>query len=329
MKSPLQSIADAVRQAQTILISTHERPDGDAMGSELALMEMAAHLGKTAEVVNHSAVPGIYAFMPGAGAIRKRPRHTRNPDLAISVDAPNLARLGDAAKYFNGARVTVSIDHHPDNENATDHVWADAARSSTGEMILELAEHMGKITPTMATNLYTALLADTGRFCFSNTSAASFDAARRLVSCGADPNAIAVQLYQSTPEAVLRLAGTVQSRVKFHFGGRVAVMSLSCDQFARSGVSTLDTQDFSDMPRDVLGVEVGIFLREESPDFVKVSLRAKNDFDVSEIARQFGGGGHRAAAGCTVHKPLRAAKTAVLAALAPHFDHECPPAKRR
>lgn len=329
MNDVVQSIADAVRGAGTVLISTHERPDGDAMGSELALLEMITNLGKVAEVVNHSAVPEIYAFMPGAKDIRKRPRRTRDPDLAISVDAPNLARLGDAAKYFKGARVTASIDHHPGNENAADVVWADPERSCVGEMVLELAELVGDVTPTMAGNLYAALLTDTGRFCFSNTDQASFDAARRLVGYGADPHALAVELYQSVPERLLRLAGTVQSRVKFHFNGRVAVMSLSYNQLVRSGVSPLDTQDFSDMPRDILGVQVGVFLREEAPAFVKVSLRAKNDFDVSEIARQFGGGGHRAAAGCTVNKPLRAAKTAVLAALAPHFDRKPHRTKRR
>jgi len=329
LKGPCQSIADALRRAQTILISTHERPDGDAMGSQLALLELAGSLGKTAEVVNHSAVPGIYAFMPGATKVRRRPRRARNPDLAISVDAPNLARLGDAAKYFKGARATACIDHHPENENAADVVWADTQRSCVGEMVLDLAELLGNVTATMATNLYAALLTDTGRFCFSNTNQASFDAARRLVSYGADPHALAVRLYQSVPEHVLRLAGAVQSRVKFHFDGRVAVMSVSHHQLVASGVDPLDTQDFSDMPRDILGVQIGVFLREEATDLVKVSLRAKNSFDVSQIARHFGGGGHRAAAGFTLNIPLRTVKTAVLKELAPHFDRRPSPAKRR
>ena len=308
----MKEIAGALREAGTILISSHERPDGDALGSELALLELAGNIGKTAEVVNESARPGVYAFLPLADRVRRRARRAAEPDLAVSLDVPNVDRLGGVSRYFARARKTVNIDHHLRNQNGATYNWVDTRRSSVGEMVLELAEHVDKVTPTMATNLFVALLTDTGRFTFSNTTAESFAAARRLVKYGADPHAIAVQLYQSSPEDLFRLAGKIQAETRLYCQGRVGLIRLTYKDLEKSGVSSLDTQDFSEMPRSIAGVEVGVFLREESPDFVKVSLRSKGRVDVAQLARLFGGGGHKAAAGFTMSKPLRVVQNALL-----------------
>ncbi|MFH0965662.1 MAG: bifunctional oligoribonuclease/PAP phosphatase NrnA [Planctomycetota bacterium] len=315
MRKVVLEIVRAVRKARTILISTHERADGDALGSELAFLELALNMGKAAEVVNPNPVPSVYSFLPLARRVRKAPARARRPDLAVALDVPSLNRLRGVARLFPRASSTVNIDHHLDNANFATWNWVDTSRSCVGEMVLDLAQELGCVTPTMAANLYVALVTDTGRFTFSNTSARSFAAAKRLLAFGADPHAIAVRLYQSAPEKLVRLSAHVASTLRTYDRGRIAVMELAWSRLRRSGVSPLDTQDFSDMPRDIEGVCLGVFFREEAPRFVKVSLRAKDDFDVARIARLFGGGGHRAAAGFTLEMPLADARAAVLKAL--------------
>jgi len=308
----VEQICQAIRDAATILVSTHERPDGDALGSELALLEIAHHLGKTAEVVNPSPVPHIYQFLPLADRVRRTPRRSRNPDLAIVLDAPHLGRVRDIRPSFDRARRSINIDHHDGNDHFASINWVDTTASATGQMLLPVVEHLGTVTTTIATNLYVTLLTDTGRFTYSNTTADCFRVAARLVSFGADPNAIARQLYQNNTPEMLRIAAKALASLKLYDNDRIAVISLRHGDFTRIGVSPIDTQDFAEVPRDIEGVRVGVFIREESPESFKVSLRANPGVNVADIARVFGGGGHPLAAGCVLQGSLVNVRNALL-----------------
>ena len=308
----VEQICQAVKDACTILISTHERPDGDALGSELALFETTLQLGKTAEIVNASPVPHIYRFLPLADRIRRSPRRSHNPDLAIVLDAPHLGRLSNVCRSFHRARHSINIDHHEGNDHYASINWVDTSAGATGQMLLPVVEGLGTVTPTIATNLYVALITDTGRFTYSNTTADCFRVAARLVSLGANPNTVARQLYQNNTPEMLRIAAKALASIRLYDSDRIAVISLRHGDFTKIGVSPIDTQDFAEVSRDVEGVCVGVFIREESPGSFKVSLRANPGVNVADVARVFGGGGHPLAAGCVLQGSLSSVRNALL-----------------
>jgi phosphoesterase RecJ-like protein len=263
-------------------------------------------------------VPDLLTFLPGAEQYRRLERVEGPLDVVVLTDCPNPDRtegLLDGARR-TGAQV-INIDHHHDNRRYGDVNWVDARAAATGEMIYALLVALAApLTPPIATNLFTAVHMDTGSFRYSNVTPDTFRIAAALVAAGADPAFVAGRLYERRPADALRRLGEVLSRIEVSVDGRMAWLALPAGAAPESFV---EAEDLVNYPRSVASVRVACLLRERA-GAVKVSLRGKGDVDVSQIAARFGGGGHPAAAGCTLPGPLERATRDVLAAIETALD---------
>ena len=303
--------------ARPILVS-HIRLDGDALGSELALAHMLAARGAQPHVVNDGDIPEIYRFLPGASEAGVSPADLRGDyDLAIALDLPTWNRARAIRAALPQDLPAVSIDHHPPIEHVGQCEWVDTSMSSVGEMVYLLARAGGwSISPDAATCLYVALVTDTGRFTFSNTTADAMRVAADLIDLGAAHTLITEMLYQHESPALMSLRAEVMQGLKTYAGGRIALMTMTRELFDRTGVDPINTQEMADMPRSVAGAVVGVLLRELDADRrIKVSLRARSGFDIEPVARKCGGGGHHQAAGCEMAGTLAEVEQTIIAEL--------------
>jgi phosphoesterase RecJ-like protein len=311
MPSEIQvNIFRLVRARQSFLITGHQRPDGDLCGSAIALRAALTGLGRTARIVLPEAAPERYRTMEGAEWLEAFDGAPLSADAVFVLDSAEPARLGPVAAALPANAPVVNIDHHLSNTHFGEVAWVDAARSSTGEMIYELAREGSWPLPHVAcAGLYTAIVTDTGRFSYSNTTAGALRTAAELVELGAAPVALAKLLYHSRTERELRLQERALAGLRLHAGGRLATMELSWRDFLELGASPTDAQDFAATTVSLAGVEVGVFLYEiNGGKSTKVSLRSAGSIDVSALAARFNGGGHAAAAGCQLELPLEAAR---------------------
>lgn len=308
------NVAQALAGARFVLITSHRSPDGDALGSELALWEMCRKLGKAAAVVNRDPHPASLAFLPNLGEVqvaeRVPPELFEKADLVVFLECPGPDRPGFPEL---ASRRLANVDHHLDNPLYGTVNFVDPEAPAVGEMLLEVADAAGvALTPTMATCLYTALVTDTGDFRYSNATPRAFAAAKRLVEAGAQPATIAEALNDHIPARVVRLQALVLSTLEFAAGGKVAVMTCTSDMLAAAGAGPEDTEDMVNIPRAIEGVKVAVFFKAFAPGTVRVSLRSKGPLNVQKLAAAFGGGGHENAAGLTFHGSLSQAREAIL-----------------
>ncbi|MFH1080704.1 MAG: bifunctional oligoribonuclease/PAP phosphatase NrnA [Pseudomonadota bacterium] len=307
-------IIDIINQNATFLITSHERPDGDALGSELALYHMLKAGDKKVTVYNQDQTPGDYRFLPGADVIVHELPPTESFDAAFILDCSQLDRVGREAGRIGKIRQLVNIDHHVSNGGFCDAALLDAGASSTGELIFRLAEAMAvMLTPQIATNLYAALLTDTGGFCYGNTTRDCLVIAGRLVENGARPQWISENIYENAPLLKIRLLAVVLESLALELNGKVGSMTVTQENLARTGALQEHTEGFVDLPRTIEGVEISILFSELEENYFKLSLRSKGRFDVERVARKFGGGGHVNAAGCRIKGDIAAVKRLVLA----------------
>jgi phosphoesterase RecJ-like protein len=307
-------IIDIINRNRTFLITSHERPDGDGLGSELALYHMLTAGGKTATVYNQDQTPGYYRFLPGAERIVHDLPPPDSFDAAFILDCSDLARVGREAVEIGKIKQIVSIDHHVSNGGPWSAMLLDAEASSTGEMVFRLADAMAvALSPEMATNLYAAILTDTGGFRYGNTSAACLAVAGRLVEMGALPQWISENIYENTPLAKIRLMTAVLETLALDAGGKVGSLVVTQRALAQSGALPEHTEGFVDWPRSIEGVEISILFVELEENYFKLSLRSKGRFNVEQVARSLGGGGHVNAAGCRVRGDVATIKRLVLA----------------
>jgi phosphoesterase RecJ-like protein len=295
------------------LMLGHVHPDADVLGTLLALgLALEERSWRVTYGGPHPA-PGSLAFLPGIERYARLESIAGPLDVVVMTDCPNPARtegLLDRARA-TGATV-VNIDHHHDNRRYGDVNWVEPAAAATGEMVYELLRGLGaRITPAIATNLFTAIHMDTGSFRYSNVTPATFRIAAELVAAGADPAFVSGRLYEQRSAQALRWLGESLARVEVSEDGRVAWLALPAGTVPESFV---EAEDLVNYPRSVASVRVACLLRERDGQ-VKVSLRAKGDVDVSGIAATFGGGGHPNAAGFTVPGPLESATRRVLTAV--------------
>ena len=312
---------DAVKRfkgAYRILLTCHRNPDGDAIGSELALAELADRIGVGAVIVNRDPTPANLALLPGADRIvvaDTLPEDFPGDfDLVITVECPGLDRTG-----FEGlTRLPIlNIDHHPANPGYGVVNYLDEVSPAVGEMVWRMYGEIGIVpTPAAATNLYTALSTDTGDFKYSNATEQAFRTAAEMVDCGAEPAEVAEMVNGNRSEASVRLLGEVLRSLRIEYGGRLAVMTADEEAFRRAQAGPEDTEEIVNIPRSIAGVEVVVFLKQNEPGLVRVSFRSRGTFDVRAVAAGFGGGGHHNAAGCTISGDLEDAKRRVTTALA-------------
>jgi phosphoesterase RecJ-like protein len=305
----LKAIADALREHDRFLVVTHENPDGDALGSLLAVTLALRQLGK--DVVMYlpgpTPLPREYAFMPLDELVREAPADAADRVL-VAVDCAKEDRIGDDA-VLSRAPLVLDIDHHHDNTRFGDVNLIVADASSTGEVLRDVFAELGvELTPELAEPLYIALVTDTGRFQYANTTPKALRLAAELVEAGADIHAVFQQVYESVEFAKLKLLARALGRAEVLEGGRIVVSHLLRADFAEVGASEPYSEGLIDYLRAVEGAELAVLIREQpshGSHAYKGSLRSSIDeLDVSAIARLFGGGGHRQAAGFSTDLPL-------------------------
>lgn len=307
MKDEVRAIARAIRGAQQALVASHYLPDGDAIGSTLALTLALEQVGLQVTAANHDPVPRMYSFLPGAGRIRRPQEVGATPGLVILLDCSDLERLGrDLQERIQGSRTTiVNIDHHVSNTGFGHLNWVNPGAAATGELIYLLIREMGvQITPAIATALYTALATDTGSFRFANTTPEAHTMAADLIAHGVDVAGTSLHLWEEKELVALRVLGAVLPTLQLAAGGQIAWMYIDLPTFTALGARSEHCEGLADYPRSIIGVEAGMFFREVEFQVVKVGMRSKQYLDVNELAACFGGGGHQRAAGCTVRGEL-------------------------
>ncbi len=309
-------LAALIRAGSRFVVSTHVRPEGDALGSQLALAALLGAGGKTVSLVNRDPVPETFRFLPGWDRIEVSDRISGPFDFWVIVDCPGPERTGLSWEGDVSDRVVV-IDHHPREEKEPGgRIWSDPGAAAAGLMIARLARAMGaEIDSQTATLLYAAIMTDTGSFRYLNTSPEALAEASLLVAAGAEPWGVAQALFENDSAARLRLLAGALGTLSLGADGTVAWVDVSKKVLDAAGAGPADSEGFANYPRSIRGVEVGISFEEIGPDSVRVSLRSRGRVNVAEVAAAFGGGGHAAAAGATVAGPAEAVRARVLGAV--------------
>ena len=304
------------RARRRFLITSHSRPDGDAVGSVLALAELVEQLGGQADVLFADPVPVIFRTLPNVGRIRQVASVDEvDPDRqtpVIVLECDGVVRTGLAGLEHHPL---INIDHHASGRQFGYLNWIDEHACAVAAMIYRLAlAAKVEITPSMATCLYTAILSDTGSFTYASTDADTFALVHHLASVGANPSQIARDVYFSNPESKIRLLGAALTNLQCD--GKLAWSWITSEEMDRLGAEAEDCEGVVNYLISIDGVESAVFLREvpEASQF-RLSIRSKGKLDVARVAERFGGGGHRSASGCTIDGPLGTATELILTEL--------------
>ena len=307
VKEVLKQIAERKR----FLLTSHARPDGDAVGSALACGQILRQMGKEAEVVLADGVPRIYQPLPFADRVVQAQKVNGNYEAAIILECDSVQRT-----RLEGLenRFLISIDHHLSGKPFANVNWIDPKAVATAELVYRLAKEAGvTITPDIATCLYTAVLTDTGAFMFAGTNEHTFSLARELVMAGADPARCARNIYFAHSTAKMRLLGAALSNL--HREGPLAWIWITREQMDRCEAKEEDCEGIVNYALSIQDVEVAAFFRELPDGRYRVSLRSKGELNVASVAAQFGGGGHECASGLSLDGPLSVAVARVIAQL--------------
>jgi phosphoesterase RecJ-like protein len=299
--------ASAISATGNFVLATHVRPDGDALGSLLGFADILQGMGKRVVCYAEEPVSDLYGFLPHCDQVETDFDrvlsfvHDCGDDvMSICLDCGDFARLGKSGPALKNIHPFLVIDHHQGNSGFGDIDWIEPHRSSTGEMLYDLAMELGgKISKDAADCLYTAIVTDTGSFQYDSTTDHTFAVAGNLVACGVQPAVISQSLYDTASFGRLQLMQRVLATLKSYFDDQLAVIQVSREMLSVTGTTLEDSEGFINLPRSVAGVRVAVFLKETSGEqkSVSVSLRAKGDCDVAVVAAELGGGGHRNAAG--------------------------------
>src|SRR3954469_12320984 len=296
----LDQVLTEISRRERFVLTSHDRADGDAVGSSLACQEILRSMGKKAQVILRHGVPRVYQQLPFASTVIQSERVNGDYDAAILLECDSIqrARLHGLENQF-----LINIDHHKSGRTFAHVNWIDPKAVATAEMVYRLAREAGvTITPEIATCLYTAVLTDTGSFMFEGTNAHTFELARELVLAGADPALCARNIYFGHSTAKMRLLGAALSDL--HREGRLAWIAVTQEQMQRFHAKEEDCEGLVNYALSMQGVEVALFFRELPDGRFRVSLRSKGRVDVARIAEEFGGGGHACASACSVDGPL-------------------------
>jgi bifunctional oligoribonuclease and PAP phosphatase NrnA len=306
----LRRIRDEIRSRQAFLITSHAKPDGDSIGSQVALALALRALGKTVRVVNcDPPQPSLLSF-PGVSDIEVASRADGHYDALVVVECPDLSRTGVSGLE---SHFIINIDHHPGNALYGAVNWFDQGAAACGEMVFDVIGSLGvPLSPEMATALYVAILTDTGSFHYSSLSPRTFDVCRQLLEAGADPVAIARTVFDDNSVGRIRLSSAVLSSMDVDPSGRLAAMLMTREMERQTGGRYDDTEGLINVPLTVREIQAVVLFKEAEPGVYRVSFRSKGSVDVSAVAKQFGGGGHKNAAGCTVPGDLPSVRQQVV-----------------
>jgi phosphoesterase RecJ-like protein len=310
---PVAAIRDAILQRQRFVITSHARPDGDAIGSQVAMAYALRELGKHVRMVDADPAPPPFQVFPGVADMQISATVQGPFDAAIVMECSDLSRTGVEGfdRYF-----VINIDHHPGNRSYGAINWFDPGAAACGEMVFDVVDALGvPLTPEIATHIYLAILTDTGGFHFSHITPRTFEICRRCTEAGAQPEAIARAVYDSSTMGRLRLMGAVLHNLEFEGGGRAALAALTPRLLQETGATLDDADGLINIPLTVKDIQAVAFFKEIAPDSFRVSLRSKGTVDVNRVANAFGGGGHKNAAGCTLDGPYADVRERLLAEL--------------
>jgi phosphoesterase RecJ-like protein len=297
-------IVDAIRTRQRFVLSSHSRPDGDSIGSQLAMAYALKALGKDVVAVNADPAPPPLMAFPGVPDIIIAPRVEGDFDAAIIMECGDLARTGVSGldRFF-----VINIDHHPGNSGYGQINWFDASAAACGEMVFDLVRALGvPFSVEIATHIYLAILTDTGSFHYSSISPRTFDICRECIEAGVDPVLVARNVYDSNNMGRLKLFGSVLSAMQIDPTGRIAIVYLDHEMARAAGGTYEDTEGLINLPLTVKEIQAVVFFKQHEGDEYRVSMRSKGPIDIGAVAKEFGGGGHKNAAGCTVTGPIDA-----------------------
>lgn len=306
MKVPGQ-IRKIFEEGQSFLLTSHENPDADALGSMLALSNLLVSLGKSVFLYNPSGVPSFLKFLPGSSKIRETLEKTPETgfDALVVLDCPAVSRAGEDFEKYAASRGSpvVIVDHHKEMCGTGAVKWVETEAPATGTLVYQIFKSFtAPVSRESATCIYAAISGDTGSFRFANTTAECFSIASEMVSYGADPQEVSSAVYENQSLKRLKLLTLVLQSLKTDKTGRVAWVRIDRDMFDSTGTSKEDTEGMVDFPMSIKGVKVAMLFRQETARgsmFWKASIRSRGEIDVCEVANRFGGGGHKNAAGFT------------------------------
>lgn len=303
----LDQVLKEIRECRRLVVTSHARPDGDGIGSALACAQILRHMGKQAEVVMHDGVPRIYQNLPLADRVLHAECVPPNDGVIIlECDSVKRTQLKGLEDCF-----LINIDHHATGRDFADVNWIDPSAMATAELIYRMARFAGvPLDAAIATCLYTALMTDTGSFMFEGTNEHTFAIARELVLAGADPAQCARNIYFGHSTAKMRLLGAALANL--HRESALAWIWVTQEQMERFGAREEDCEGLANYALSIGDVQVAVFFREQTDGRWRVSLRSKGEVDVSTVAENFGGGGHKCASGCSVDGPMSVAISNVI-----------------
>ncbi len=312
--SELERAAAALRAAETVLVTAHAQPEGDALGSSLALALLLERMGKRVQLFNADPVPRNLRFLPQIARLLTHALPSGPVDAVVLCDVAEPERVSEGLESLP-ARIRIVFDHHLTTRAFGDILVRDADAPATCELILQLADALAvPLDAELATCLYAGIAVDTGNFRFSNAGTRAFAAAARLVAAGADAPAIAHELFEELPLSRLRLLACALGSLELDLEGRVASLTVDAAMLEACAAGTEDLDGLVNYPRALAGCAVALLLYPRSSGETRISLRTSvNAVDVESVARVFGGGGHQHAAGCTIAAPAPEARRRVVA----------------
>jgi phosphoesterase RecJ-like protein len=306
MNEGFAPIAEEIRKAHTIAVLSHVRPDGDAIGSQLALALSLVDLGKVVDAWNEDGLPEAFRFLPKSELVTVPPSEAKSLDLVIALDTATRDRLGTPLAAIKHANCWINIDHHASNPGYGDLNYLDLTAPATGQIVFELIQQQQyPLSLEIAEALFVAISTDTGSFRYRNTSDHTFAVAAQLVRQGVDVARISHFLYENQPKRRVLLLHELLRTAHFYADDRIGTMALTLEKKNRLGIQPTDTDGLIDVIRSIETIIVAILFEELENNRVRVSMRSKSpEIDVNKICGEFGGGGHPLAAGARIRGPL-------------------------
>lgn len=312
----LIDIFNILDKSDSILFLTHVIIDGDSAGSAKALARVMADRGKSSHIFTGETFPDSIGFLKDDLFIDEEADLLKHYDVVVAVDCSDSTRFRNRAELFKRGTITVNIDHHRTNDFYGQYNYVDPDASATGEIIFELLKEGGvSLTPEISEGLYAAIVTDTGRFQYSNTTAKTHRIVAELLDSGLDQDRISVQIYQNVRKEKYVLEGIIMKTMELYCEGRFAFAYCSQEMFKEADAEIQDSDGIVELLRDINTVEVACFAKETKAGVYKAGFRSKYDTDVSIIAQQFNGGGHKKASGCSIPGTIDEVRAAVLKAV--------------
>ena len=311
----INEVIRQIQQAENIALITHVQPDGDAIGSCLALANFLDTLGKKVTLYCQDKVPPVLEFLRGHNRFIDSMKDNAVYDLSIAVDCSDEGRMGTCKPAFVAGKVTINIDHHVSNTFYADINLVDTSAAATGEIIFRIGmELIHNINKDAAEALYTAISTDTGSFSYGNTTSKSYRIAAQLVDCGVDIERITTILYKTNRIERIRLLGRALNSLALYENNKIAIIEITREDLNDTGAMESEIENMVNYAKNISGVEIGILIKETEDGTVKASFRSNGRIDVSKLAGRFGGGGHHAASGASLLMDINKAKEEILSA---------------